>query len=332
MTWDEGPVFYGALVEDFTLSYDEGRGDGSLVVLASGILVEEYTLTTVTYGTVYTFQVQARSEYEDLSLYSQAVAILAAQEPAKPEAPESLVEGPNEHGSNVIFVWNAPDSMGSPITAYKLEIQHSDLLTFSEELSYCDASREPIKTALQCNVPKNSLRAEPFNLEWGASIYARVTAINVYGLSEVSEVGNNAQIVTYPDPPINLVEDWAPKAQTTIGLAWEDSAFNGGSAFLDYRISYDQGTNDYVVLKTGNVLKTYSAENLTPGTTYAFKVEVRNRWDYSTYSNELSVLCAFKPTAPAEPTSQVVAADVIIEWEAPFNGGSPITGYRILIQ
>lgn len=70
MTWDEGPVFYGALVEDFTLSYDEGRGDGSLVVLASGILVEEYTLTTVTYGTVYTFQVQARSEYEDLSLYS----------------------------------------------------------------------------------------------------------------------------------------------------------------------------------------------------------------------------------------------------------------------
>lgn len=70
---------------------------------------------------------------------------------------------------------------------------------------------------------------------------------------------------------------------------------------------------------------------MTPAVTYKFKVEVRNRWDYSDYSDELTVLCAYKPTEPAEPVTSVVAADVIIDWEAPFNGGSPIIGYRVLI-
>jgi hypothetical protein len=76
----------------------------------------------------------------------------------------------------------------------------------------------------------------------------------------------------------------------------------------------------------------YVAVGLTPGVTYSFKVEVNNGWDYSDYSNELTVLCAYKPTEPAKPTSEVRADKVVLEWVAPFYGGSPILGYRILIQ
>ena len=120
-------------------------------------------------------------------MYSDSVSILAAQEPAKPEPPVTTVEGPNEHGDHVIFTWIAPDYMGSPITGYKLEIRHVDGINFSEELSYCDATREPIPSALQCMVPKSYLRTTPYDLPWGSEIWARVTAINAYGLSEVSE-------------------------------------------------------------------------------------------------------------------------------------------------
>lgn len=80
--WEEGPIFYGAPVIDFTLSWDQGLGDGSLVILDTGIVPTAYITTTVDYGTYYTFRVQARSEYEDLSEYSESVTILAAQEPA----------------------------------------------------------------------------------------------------------------------------------------------------------------------------------------------------------------------------------------------------------
>jgi len=37
--------------------------------------------------------------------------------------------------------------MGSPIVAYRLEIKEHDGVTFTEELTYCDASREPIPSA-----------------------------------------------------------------------------------------------------------------------------------------------------------------------------------------
>jgi hypothetical protein len=164
--------------------------------------------------------VQARSVYEDLSLYSDAVTILAAQEPAQPLAPVTTVEGPNEHGDHVIFTWIAPDYMGSAITGYHLEIRHYDSVTFSQELTHCDATREPIPSALQCMVPKSYLRTDPYNLPWGSEIWARVTAINVYELSIVSEEGNGAVILTYPDPPEYLIEDWSVKTQTTIGLQW----------------------------------------------------------------------------------------------------------------
>jgi hypothetical protein len=82
MTWDEGTTYYGALVVDFTISFDSGLGDGSLTVLATNVVDTIYILTDVVYGTTYTFRVQARSEYEDLSEYSEAVSILAAQMPA----------------------------------------------------------------------------------------------------------------------------------------------------------------------------------------------------------------------------------------------------------
>ncbi len=88
-------------------------------------------------------------------------------------------------------------------------------------------------------MPKSVLRTDPYMLPWGSSIWAKVTAINIYGRSETSEEGNGAVILTYPDPPLNLVEDWSPKSQTSIGLSWIDSTFNGGADFLDYRISYD---------------------------------------------------------------------------------------------
>jgi len=282
------------------------------------VVPTSYTESNVNYGTVYTFWVQSRSVYEDLSAYSNSISILAAQEPAKPVPPVTTVEGPEEHGSRVIFTWIAPDYMGSPITGYKLEIKQSDG-TYSEELTQCDARRDPIPSALTCMVTKSALRTDPYNLQWGDDVWARVTAINLYGESLVSEPGNGAKLLTYPDPPINLIEDWSPKTQTTIGITWEDSAFDGGSAFTTYRVWYNQGhvVDTWVILASDLTVKTYSAINLSPAVTYKFKVEVRNIWDYSGYSlitgdningysNILEVLCAYKPTEPEAPVTSIV--------------------------
>lgn len=45
----------------------------------------------------------------------------------------------------------------------------------------------------------------------------------------------------------------------------------------------------------------------------------------------LELVCASVPEKTLDVTTEVVAADVVISWTAPFNGGSPITAYTIEI-
>lgn len=58
-------------------------------------------------------------------------------------------------------------------------------------------------------MPIQVLKAGVFQLAWGSEVYARVTAVNLYGPSVVSESGNGAIILTYPDSPISVNEDYS---------------------------------------------------------------------------------------------------------------------------
>jgi len=71
-----------------------------------------------------------------------------------------------------------------------------------------------------CTVPVTLLRASPFSLEWGSSVYAKVVATNSYGASLVSSEGNGAVITTTPDAPIGLAEDTSLKTKSSISLTW----------------------------------------------------------------------------------------------------------------
>jgi hypothetical protein len=71
---------------------------------------------------------------------------------------------------------------------------------------------------------------------------------------------------------------------------------------------------------------------LTAGTTYDFKIESRNSYGYSTYSDTLTLLCAFIADAPVTVTTANVNDLVTISWSEPVSNGSPITAYRIYVQ
>lgn len=42
-------------------------------------------------------------------------------------------------------------------------------------------------TDVTCKIPVSIYKAEPYNLDWGAEIYAKITAINIYGNSIESD-------------------------------------------------------------------------------------------------------------------------------------------------
>lgn len=174
--------------------------------------------------------------------------------------------------------------------------------------------------------------ADPYSWTWGSHIYAKIIAINSYGESIVSTEGNGAQIVTYPDKPVDLADMPDVTNSVQIGLQWVAGAADGGIPVLDYRIIYDQGIDAYAILASGIQVEYYKATGLTPGETYAFKIGARNAYGYSDYSDPVSILAAQEPAKPVPPTTTVSGTDVIVDWTAPNARGSMITHYTIKIR
>jgi hypothetical protein len=99
---------------------------------------------------------------------------------------------------------------------------------------------------------------------------------------------------------------------------------------IDYRITYDQSTGNFVTLATGVTALSYTTSVvLTSGRTYQFQVESRNSVGYSAKSVALSVLAAQIPDQPIAPTIVFSGLSVTISWPVPFDGSTSITGYNI---
>jgi hypothetical protein len=141
-------------------------------------------------------------------------------------------------------------------------------------------------------VPISNLITTPYDLPWGSGVYAKIQAINAYGTSDESDPGNGAVILTNPDKPINLANDPSQTTGTQISLTWAEGIANGGAPVLDYKVWSDQAENIYVPLIEGLQNIEFIATGLSVGFTYNFKVQARNEYDFSDYSDVVTILAA----------------------------------------
>lgn len=157
-------------------------------------------------------------------------------------------------------------------------------------------------------------------------------ATNVYGQSAQSNEGNGAYYTREPDAPISLSEDVTLRTATQIGLAWSDGANNGGTQIHDYSISQrEQGQTDFIQIASLVTEKTYTAIELTLGTTYEFKVEARNDQGYSDASQVFQTLHAVVPETLLQPSTLNSGTDIVINWAEPNYTGDNDISYRITI-
>ena len=75
----------------------------------------------------------------------------------------------------------------------------------------------------------------------------------------------------------------------------------------------------------------FTVTGLITGEEYMFKVEARNAAGLGPESNIEFVIAASVPATPAAPTTTNDKTNIVIEWTAPDNGGSEITGYEVRI-
>ena len=195
----------------------------------------------ITPGATYKFKVEARNSvgYSD---FSNTVVIQAVQVPDTPDAP--VVE---KAGTETVVSWVAPYHGGSAITSYIVSFLKSDG-SFTTSPTYCIHNDATMISEASCSVPSSHFVGSPFNLEWGDQVFAKIIASNWRGSSPESGVSNGVVILSVPDAPINLVNVPAITDGTTIGIEWEIGVEEGGTSVLDYRVSYDEGIGNEVVV------------------------------------------------------------------------------------
>jgi hypothetical protein len=114
-------------------------------------------------------------------------------------------------------------------------------------------------------------------------------------------------------------------------LTWDAAAFVGGAAIQDFRMNIAEQGRPFQVLDSGLLDTDYLVTGLTFGVTYEFKVESRNSYGYSDYSEVLTLLCAFKPDPPTVVSTANSNDLVTIDWNDPIDNGYVIHEYKVYI-
>jgi hypothetical protein len=99
----------------------------------------------------------------------------------------------------ITIQWEEPAANGNPISSYTIYIRESDEVTYSTELTSCDGSDPTIFANQYCIISSDTLQESPFNLPWGANVYAKLIATNVKGDSLLSDGGFGGVILRQPD-------------------------------------------------------------------------------------------------------------------------------------
>jgi hypothetical protein len=126
-------------------------------------------------------------------------------------------------------------AFGGLVTEYHVYIKQKDGV-YSEVDTDCPPTSQSLLLNTQCSVQISRLRAAPFFLEHGDAILAKVTQVNIQGMSEMSEEGSGSSIFVpvVPDAPLNLYS--AEVTLNTVKLAWSDGAYNGGKPISSYTL------------------------------------------------------------------------------------------------
>jgi hypothetical protein len=181
------------------------------------VVTSPHTAVGLSTGSNYIFEIESRNEF-GYSIASNSVYIYCAY---IPEQITSIVTSVND--DTIMISWIAPYNNGVAITSYTIDILRNDGL-FSEDLVNCDGSTSEIVSATHCEIPIISLLEDPYNLDLGSSIYAKVSATNYYGTSDMSDAFNGAVMVVLPDAPLNVRDDPDVTTASVIGLTWGEEA------------------------------------------------------------------------------------------------------------
>lgn len=241
--------------------------------------------------------------------------IFASATPRSIPNPPQLVAATRGDAS-VSLTWVPGDAQGSPVCAYDVYRGTSPSGTRSRIAQ--------ITGGTGCT-PALSHHDAP--LANGIVYYYNVTAINDLGRSVTSNT-MSARPATLPSAPLSPV---ALFRNGGADFHWSAPSSNGGETIIGYHI-YTRADGAGVANRTGPMASSSPTvvSGLANGVTYWLSVTAVNAVGEGPRSAEVNVTPARAPDAPANLSLTPSSRQVRLAWDVPpFDGGRPITGYRL---
>ena len=245
----------------------------------------------------------------------------ATTDPDLPDPPTDLTA--NARGASAIDLsWSEPDYTGGvEITGYRIEVSEDGGTTWTVHVSDTDS---------------DDMDYAHTGLDPASTRHYRVSAINVAGVGEASNVSGATTDPIVPEAPTGLTAE--ADGTSRIRLAWSAPDYDGGAEITGYQVevSVDGGRVWRVLVADTRTIRTiYAHVGLNPATTRHYRVSAINRAGVGEASNTADATT--DATVPNVPTRLTATADgtagIDLDWTAPgFDGGSPITGYRIEVS
>ena len=245
----------------------------------------------------------------------------ARTDPDFPGAPTGLRATP-DGPSRIDLAWAAPIYTGGvPIIGYRIEVSEDARASWRD---------------LVARTRTGSTTHTHTGLRAGATRHYRVSAINQVGTGNTSLVARATTESTAPGRPTGLTA--TADGTSRIDLVWTAPTDDGGRRILGYRIevSGDGGTTWTDLVPNSRSTDTrWPHRGLKPGSTRNYRVSAINSVGVGDPSDV--AIAATDATAPAAPTNLVATAAeptrIDLAWAAPaYDGGAPITGYRIEVS
>jgi len=157
-----------------------------------------------------------------------------------PDAPVSLANDPAvTTDTQIRFTWSAGASDGgNAVIDYAV---------------YYDQGTDSF--ALLDGAVTNQFYLTTVTLTPGTTYKFRVTSRNEVGSSADSEI-LEVLAAKLPDAPVNLANLPSVTTAYQVGLSWDEGPYNGGSAVIDYEVSFTEVTADSLQIFSSGILTT----------------------------------------------------------------------------
>ncbi len=265
-----------------------------------------FTDTLPKKGVYYYYYIVAINSHGLGQFSEEKVAII----PWKPFPPLNFMVTPRD--GEVLLEWEAPLSDGgAALIHYRIYRSRDPNGTFINianvtSLNYTDSS-----------VINDNL------------YYYYMTAVNTLGESNATRIIAAAP-GSRPTAPQNL--SGSINNNATISLSWEAPIDQGSAPISGYRVYRSDNSNDAfrLVGETDAATLTFTDTNVNIGVTYYYIVSAFNLYGESAFSNEITILLAFRSVPPRNLSVTMQNGAVILSWLPPIDdGGAPITEYRL---